>query len=457
MQKIYDEVGTLDQRCYEKFALSEDILMEHAAEGMANFIRKNFARNSSIIIVVGSGNNGADGIACARLLHGDYKVALLYAKEPKSPMAQLQAKRVNALGITEITALHECDVIVDAVVGTGFSGAFSDSISTLINQMNDAKAYKIACDVPSGMQFFANVTLTMGALKKSLFLDGVKDIVGEIEVINLGIARQFYEEESNWNLLDFSDMKLPHRNKKDSHKGSFGHLAVISGEKVGASIISASAALRFGTGLVTLVGFNDVHNLNIPHSLMYSHTLPANTTAIALGMGLGFEFSDAELTSFLQHKLPLLLDADIFHMTIILELLKQKNIVLTPHPKEFVTLLKICNLAEISVDKLQKDRFKYVEMFCHAFPNSVLLLKGANVIIGKGEQFFINPHGDAKLAKGGSGDVLSGLIAALLAQGYTTLEATISASLAHTKLSKNYTHSNFSLTPEDLIEGIGYL
>lgn len=457
MQKIYDEVGTLDQRCYEKFSLSEDLLMEHAAEGIANFIRKNFALNSSIIIVAGSGNNGADGIAAARLLHGDYKVSLLYAKAPKSPMALLQTKRVDALKIKTITTLHKCDVIVDAVVGTGFNGTLNENIAILMKEINQSKAYKIACDVPSGMQFIADTTLTMGALKKSLFLDSAKDIVGEIQVINLGIARQFYEENSNWHLLDLEDLKLPFRDKEDGHKGSFGHLAVISGEKIGASIICASAALRFGAGLVTLVGFHDMRQINIPYSLMYSHTLPANTTAIALGMGLGFELSDTELSGFLQHNLPLLLDADIFNMDIITELLKQKDVVLTPHPKEFVTLLKICNLANISVNALQKERFKYVEMFCDAYPNIVLLLKGANVIIGQGKEFFINPHGDVKLAKGGSGDVLSGLIGALLAQGYTTIEAAISASLAHTKLSQNYTHSNFSLTPEDLIEGIGYL
>ena len=138
-------------------------------------------------------------------------------------------------------------------------------------------------------------------------------------------------------------------------------------------------------------------------------------------------------------------------------MLFRSNVVITPHPKEFVSLLKLTNLADISVATLQENRFKYTELFSSNFPNVVLLLKGANVIIAQGEQFYINPHGTSILAKGGSGDVLSGLIGALLAQGYTALEATISASLAHTKLAKNYTGSDFSLTPEDLIAGIGEL
>ena len=463
MQKIFDEVGSLDARCYEKFHLSEDLLMEHAANGMAEWIRKNFANKSKIIIVVGSGNNGADGIALARLLHGRYSVSLLFAKEPKSPMALLQAKRSASLGVPIINELQECDVLVDAVVGTGFEGEFNTKLTELFNVLNAATAFKIACDIPSGLRpdgtaanaaFMADVTLTMGALKKSLFLDESKDLVGEIEVLDLGIDRKFYETTTSWQLLEPQDLQLPHRNKQNSHKGSFGHLAVLSGEKVGASVLAAQAALRLGAGLVTLVTHEPPH---IPYEIMYSNALPKNTSAIALGMGLGESFSDMELSECLNNKLPLIVDADIFYMPLILELLKRSDIVLTPHPKEFVALLKLTGLADISVEELQKRRFEFVELFCKHYPNAVLLLKGANVIIAQNEAFFINPHGSSKLAKGGSGDVLAGLIGSLLAQGYSALNAAINASLAHTTLAQNYTLSDFSLTPNDLIEGIGKL
>ena len=112
------------------------------------------------------------------------------------------------------------------------------------------------------------------------------------------------------------------------------------------------------------------------------------------------------------------------------------------------------NLADISVDELQKNRFKYVKLFCEKYPDVTLLLKGSNVIIGKDDKFFINPHGTSILAKGGSGDVLSGLIGALLAQGYSCLDSAINASLAHAKLALNYKGSDFSLIPDDLINGI---
>jgi len=470
MQKLFDEVGTLDKRCYEEFGLSEDILMEHAANGIAEYIRSKFAKNSSVLVICGSGNNGADGIALARLLYGDYDVKLFYVKEPKSQMAVLQDKRAHKLGLRVTIELNECDVIVDALYGTGFKGEFNYEAKAVMQTINKLNAYKIACDIPSGLKqngerdkdiFIADITLTMGALKKSMFLDNAKDFVGEIRVLNLGITREIYEGETKWNLLDMQDLQLPYRTQKDSHKGSFGHLALACGSKSGASILSAKAALRFGTGLVTLVGYEKE---SIPHAIMYSHFLPKTTTALACGMGLGDEFSDKEMTKFLDNDFPLVGDADIFHMPILLEILKRQKIVLTPHAKEFVSLLKQTKLADISVEELQKNRFKYVELFCTKFPHATLLLKGANVIIacgsasaGHGDKFYINPHGTSALAKGGSGDVLSGLIGALLAQGYSPLESAINASLAHTKLVQNYIGADFSLTPEDLIAGISKL
>lgn len=454
MQKLFDEVASLDKRCYEEFFLSEDILMEHAAEGMAEYIRNNFKKNAKIIIVCGSGNNGADGIALARLLHGDFDTSLFYAKKPTSKMALLQQKRALGIGVRECTKLQSCEVLVDAIVGTGFSGEFNEELIGIIQEMNTLEAFKIACDVPSGYKFIADVTLTMGALKKSMFLDSAKEFGGEIKVLDLGVSRNVYEKESNYKLLDLDDLRLPLRAKKDSHKGSYGHLAIASGQKSGASIMSALSALRFGSGLVTLVGFEKIE---IPHILMYSHEVPKNTTALALGMGLGEEFSAQELEKFLDNSLPLIADADIFHMQAALDILKREEVVLTPHAKEFVSLLKRVELADITVDELQKERFGYVEMFCKKYPHVTLLLKGANVIIGRGDEIFVNPHGTQALAKGGSGDVLSGLIGALLAQGNSALDAAINGSLTHAKLALNYDGADFSLTPDDLINEISRL
>ena len=464
MQKLFDEIGFLDKRCYEEFGLSEDILMEHAASGMAEYIRNKFEKKSKIIVVCGSGNNGADGIALARLLHSDYNVRIFFVKEPKSPMAILQNARAHAIGVKVTIELYHCDVLVDAIVGTGFKGAFNYEANAVMQTINKLKAYKIACDIPSGLQvnggcdantFVADISLTMGALKKSMFSDSAKEVVGEIKVLDLGVTRSVYETQSKWNVLDISDLKLPYRNKKNTHKGSYGHLAIPCGNKHGASMMSGLAALKLGSGLVSLVSFKEPYNM--PCSLMHSQKRPLNATALACGMGLGIDFCDEELREFLDNSLPMIIDGDIFNMEILLEVLERENVVITPHPKEFVSLLHRTNIADVSIKELQDNRFKYSEEFCKKYPNVTLLLKGANVIIGRGGEFFINSHGTSALAKGGSGDVLSGLIGALLAQGYKPLNAAINASLVHTQLVQNYKGADFSLTPDDLIEGIGNL
>ncbi|WP_304544902.1 NAD(P)H-hydrate dehydratase [Sulfurimonas microaerophilic] len=451
MQNIFDEVGSLDRKCYEEFALSEDLLMEHAADGMADFIKNNYSRGATVLVVCGGGNNGADGLALARILHKDYEVKVFMAKEAKSEMAKLQLLRSQKVGVSFVDQLFNTEIIVDAILGTGFSGELSSELTQTLETLNNYKAVKIACDIPSGYKFNADYTLTMGGLKKSLYEDKVKDIVGEITVLDLGVAREIYESDSKIKLLEESDLQLPNRKKQNTHKGSYGHLAVISGEKTGASVMSAQAAFRFGTALVTLLS-NE--NINAPYEIMQSHQLPSSASAIALGMGLGVEFSQSELERFVSNGHPLLLDADIFYHPLLSSLLGRKNVVITPHPKEFCEVLKQCNLVEISVEELQQSRFEYAQLFSKHFPQVTLVLKGTNVIISQGEQIFVNPYGTNVLAKGGSGDVLAGLIAGLLAQGYAPLDAAISGSLAHTQLAKSYKGADFSLTPIDLIDGI---
>jgi hydroxyethylthiazole kinase-like uncharacterized protein yjeF len=460
MQNLYNEVASLDRRCYEQFKLSEDILMEHAANGMADYIHSHYSDDKKIIIICGAGNNGADGIALGRLLHIGYDVSLLLPFGAKSEMAKLQLLRSKALHVKIIEYLEPCDILVDALFGSGFSRTFDKKTQNLLGKMNTMDAVKIACDMPSGLHldgtledssFIADITLTMGALKRGMYSDKAKEIIGEIHVLDLGISRHIYELESAWQLLDCDDLNLPYRHSQNSHKGSYGHLSVICGEKEGAAIIAGASALRFGAGLVTLVS-NE--NVNIPYELMQSHLLPSNTSAIAVGMGLGQEFSENELFDFLNNELPLILDADIFSHPMLLLLLKRKNTILTPHPKEFITLYKACGLGEISIESLQDSRFEYVENFCKAYPHITLLLKGANVIIAEDKQFFINPHGSNILSKGGSGDVLAGIIGALLAQGSATLDAAINGSLAHTKAAQNLTCNTYAMTPNDLIESL---
>lgn len=459
MEKVFDEVNSLDKRCYEYYGLSEDILMEHASSSMLRVIEKKFEKNSKVLIVSGAGNNGADGIALARLLQGKYDVTLFLPFGAKSSMAKLQLKRLELLDV-DLTISYNLkdtyyDVVVDCLFGSGLNRELDSASVKIIEQLNSMDGFKLSCDIPSGIDkdgkiqstaFKSDSTITMGALKKSLYSDSAKEYVGEISVANLGVQRVNYEIDSDCYLLQSSDLKLPNRVSQNTHKGSFGHLSVVVGEKSGAGIISSMAGFSFGAGLVTAI----TQNQNLPFHIMQSQTLPSNTTAIAIGMGLGKQYDK----TLLQNDIPKLFDADMFYDTDILNFLDKDNIVLTPHPKEFANLLSITSTANIDVKTLQKDRFYYLNMFCQKYPKVVVVLKGANTLIGLDEQIYINPLGSSKLSFGGSGDVLSGLIASLMAQGYSCLEASISGTLAHSIASQNYSKNDYALNPEDLIKEI---
>ncbi len=467
MRPLYKSCYPLDNRCYEDYALTEDILMEHASMGMANYIKSNFSEGSSVLIVAGVGNNGADGIVLARLLQEAYNIKLYLPFGVSSIMAEIQLERVQYLDINFVDEVEEADVVVDAIFGAGLSRELDEQTRKLIVELEALKGFKIACDVPTGididgnplpMALFVDVTITMGALKECLYSDMAKDYVGEIICVDLGVSEKKYTQgfDTDIYLLEKHDMKLPSRKRANTHKGSFGHLAVMVGEKEGASIMAGLSALRFGVGLVTMVG-EEIEG-SLPFALMQDSDLPENSTAIALGMGYE-DFDEELIEEVVESKLPVVLDAGIFWDEIILEILEQKerDIVLTPHPKEFVNLWNMTIDTPLSIAVLQANRFEKVRVFCTLFPHVTLLLKGANMIIAHGESLFVNPYGSAKLSKGGSGDVLSGLIGALLAQGYDILTATIQASLALTAGAEAYKGGSYSMLPNDLINEISGL
>lgn len=465
MQKVFENCYALDTKCYEQYGLTEDILMEHAAAGMANHIRSHFAKDSSVLIVAGKGNNGADGIVLARQLHGDYDVKLCVPFGVKSEMAIIQLERATLLGIKVLDVLSDADIVVDALFAAGLNKPLNESTVHVLHQLNAFKGYKIACDLPTGvgkyglmpMAFMADVTLTMGARKEALFLDENKDAVGQVFCIDLGVSALFYEGESHACLLEESDLKLPSRTRQNSHKGSFGHTAVFCGEKEGAGIISGMAAASFGAGLTTLVVHEKVSS---PPYLMHSTVVPDNASALAIGMGLGCHFESEFLQKYvLKSHLPIVLDADSFYSKEILSVLEQKDreIVITPHPKEFVVLWKILTEEQLTVTEVQSKRFEIVRKFNAQYPHVTLLLKGANTLIMQEDRLYINPLGCSKLSKGGSGDVLSGLIVSLLAQGYTGIDAAIQASLALVIAANNYEGASYAMLATNIIDEIGKL
>ena len=465
MKYLFQEVNSLDKRCYEKLCLSEDILMEQAAMALAKEVKQCAKKRDTILFMCGPGNNGADGITAARILAAEYNVFVYIPLGVKSAMAKLQLQRLEALHVEVVSSLLDVDIYVDALFGSGLKRDLDEQVIEIIQTVNSKDACKIACDSPTGIDksgsistvcFKADTTVTMGALKESLYSDEAKDFVGKIKVANLGISRKNYETKSNAYLLEESDLELPYRKISRVNKGDFGHVAVIGGQKEGASILAATAAFNFGAGLVSIC---NEKRTNIPLSIMHSESLPQKCNVVVAGMGLGSAYSNEKLHDFLlSHEKPLVVDADLFSHEIIKEILEQKKeIVLTPHPKEFTSLLALLGIANVTTAQVQKERFKWAREFSKRYPNAVLVLKGANTIITHNEMLYVNSLGTQKLAKGGSGDVLAGMIGSLLAQGYTPIKAAYNASLAHALVAKKIKCSSFGLSPIDLCEGLKWL
>ena len=461
MKNLYLDTRVLDERAGEKFNLSEELLMENAAAGIANFIRKKFKKSERVLGICGSGNNGADVLCALRMLEGEFECEFILASQSLKPLAAKQLERAKFAGVRESkdieSSLNSTKCVIDGLFGSGLNRNLDEKHIELISKINASPAYIIACDMPSGLNsegkvlgacVKADATITMGARKLALYSDAAKDYVGKIKLATLGISAQNYECESDYHLLEKCDLMLPNRKNQCVNKGDFGHVFIISGEHIGASKLCAKAAFAFGAGLVSVIG---EQGLNLPTHIMQASKISEKMNAGALGMGLGKKGVEELEVQILKAK-KLVLDADIFYSPKMLDLLSE-NCVLTPHPKEFCSLLKICKMADIDVQILQENRYAYARAWSEKF-KAVLVLKGANTIIAKDGQIYVMPYGKSALAKGGSGDVLSGLVLALLAQGYEPLNAAISATLAHALSLRNFDKNSYALEPTDIIKGV---
>ncbi|MCQ2862745.1 NAD(P)H-hydrate dehydratase [Helicobacter pylori] len=461
MLSVYEKVNALDKRALEEWLLSEDVLMENAAMALERAVLKNASLGAKVIILCGSGDNGGDGYALARRLIGRFKTLVFEMKLAKSPMCQLQKERAKKVGVVikaweEKNEDLECDVLVDCVVGSAFKGGLEPFLD--FESLSQKARFKIACDIPSGIDskgrvdkraFKADTTISMGAIKSCLLSDRAKDYVGELKVGHLGVFNQIYEIPTETFLLEKSDLKLPLRDRKNAHKGDYGHAHVLLGKHSGAGLLSALSALSFGSGVVSVQALEcEITSNSKPLELVFCENFPKKLSAFALGMGL--ENIPKDFKKWLGLA-PCVLDAGVFYHKEVLQAL-EKEVILTPHPKEFLSLLKSVGI-NISMLELLDNKLEIARDFSQKYPKVVLLLKGANTLIAHQGRVFINNLGSVALAKAGSGDVLAGLIVSLLSQNYTPLDAAINASLAHALAGLEF-KNNYALTPLDLMEKI---
>lgn len=498
MEYIFEQVKDIEKEIAaflsEDEKVAESLMIENAAMALEKAVHKACSKSGAVVTVLcGSGNNGADGYTLCRRLCGMYKLYAVPVKEPKSWHCVTAFNNLKKLDCSIITtdyqsAISSSDVIIDCIFGTGFHGLVDENIQNLFSLCNKSKAYRIACDIPSGLDatagnivsmslkekksfvFAADKTVSMGGHKIGLFSDVAKDLVGKIRTASIGVSDNVFDSiaaklraGNEIFLLKKEDAVIPFRNEKNSHKGDFGHVCVIAGNKAGAAILCASSAFKVGAGLSSLVikENTDFENFKIPASIMISSSVPEKADTFVAGPGFGRSNDIEQVISKIDDKkAAVVFDADALYyketFDFILRNSESKNplrVVLTPHPKEFVQLLKLCDLGEYSVQEAASNRLQLVRKFCTKFKNTVLVLKGANVFIGINDKVYVCTYGTQALSKGGSGDVLAGTIAGLLAQKYDAKDAAVTGVLMHALASRKI-KENYSLTPELLIENL---
>lgn len=483
MQKIFQYPSELERSVKEAYSIPPFLMMENAAKSIVELILKLSDSNKKrVLIVCGKGNNGGDGYAVARMLLDKLEVFVYQAEPPKTEEALTQSQMYKLSGTmgTTFDVLKDyskkADFIVDCIYGIGFHGELTSPAKEIIDVLNESKAVKIACDIPSGLYFKADYTITMGEQKLALYSDKAKECCGKIIVAELGIPRTQFEQygDAAAFLVEESDMRLPFRKKRAAHKGTYGHTTIFAGEKSGAGIIAATAAMTFGSGLTTLLKteHSNLEQFKINPELMISTTIPPKTTAVLIGSGLG-PFTQNIKNEFLQWfdsaKNPgVVVDADLFGDESLVSFLKKLNsredarIILTPHLSELVRLLKAVKKdfpSEIPDEWTNVElhtfdctvRADVGKTLTSLFPHTTIIMKSANTFIASEKEIYIITDGCQSLAKGGSGDVLAGMTASLLAQGYSSKDAAITACEQHALASKKFGEDAYNLTPTSLI------
>jgi ADP-dependent NAD(P)H-hydrate dehydratase / NAD(P)H-hydrate epimerase len=447
------QVKALDANHIHLKGISSLELMERAATGFVDWWRsREFEKENPVHVFCGAGNNGGDGFAIARLLHqSDFQVQVYKCFEDSYRMSGDALKNFHLLPEEiELKSWKEFEskpneIVIDCFLGVGFQGELRSEAQEIISKINSFRGMVISVDIPSGIPademlkgtcVKADYTVTFAFPKLSLLFPEHGQFTGELVLVDIGIGDEEYLPfESPYFFLRKKDITGFHQKySRFSHKGDFGKVFIIAGSigKMGAAILSAMAALRSGSGLVTaLIPESERHifQIALPEA-MCQFELPFDFSgydAIGLGPGMGFE-KKAELlkTLFESYRKPMVLDADAITLLgehpELLPLLP-KGSILTPHLKEFDRILgKTDN---------HKERLHKAAQFCKKW-NLNLLIKGANSVIclADGRQIF-NSTGTSYMATAGSGDVLTGMITSFLGQGYSPEAAMICGVYQH--------------------------
>ncbi len=474
-----DQMRQIDSETINNYGIPGPELMENAGRGIAQHISdkiRSNANNTRVVIICGKGNNGGDGFVVGRHLQNDNTEVTIYFMGPVEKLssdAKLNYNRAlkEGLPLLEIKTIDDlpdslnCDLIIDAIFGTGFTGAPRGLSGELISYINKQNISVASVDMPSGLNadtgqhegavIRADYSFTLALPKYGLYLSPGRELAGEVTIVPIGIPEEVISKFDFKTELITSQLVsslLPYR-KPDGHKGDFGKLFLIAGSlgMTGAAALAAKSALRSGCGLVK-IGCPRTVLPTIAHLAMEATLWPLpdvakkgalakrglgeilnivkDHNAIAIGPGLGQHRETKDLIRRLIPKLevPAVIDADglnaIVGFTDIFKAVKVP-MVLTPHPGEFNRLTG----KPVPIDI--HERIKVATEFAKTY-NTTLVLKGSPTIVADPDgNCYLNPTGNNGMATGGSGDVLTGAIGAFLAGGLSAVDAAVCGVYIH--------------------------
>ncbi len=465
-----EQMKNIDRRAIREFGIPGPVLMENAAAALLAEMERFFdgLTGVKVGVICGKGNNGGDGLALARRLSirgVPVRVALLapfssVSGEAKINLSILRKTDVEILPNASTRKISDViswsDVLVDAMLGVGLSSPLKGIYAQAVEQINSSGRPVVAVDIPTGIDadtgavmgaaVLADLTVTMAFLKRGLVLYPGAHFAGTIRVADIGIPSAVVEREKiTVRLLNqgYAWAGIRHR-YPDTHKGDYGHLMVLAGSpgKAGAAVMAARGAIRTGAGLVSVATPNSIVPI-IQQQIFEAMCIPSaegtdgtigigaegellkaaeKMSACAIGPGLSTHYETVQVVRNLIQRfaIPMVIDADglnaIAGSVNVLKKVKAPAI-LTPHPGE------MGRLAGLSSVDVQKDRIKIASDFAVKY-KVILVLKGAGTVVaGPDGEVFISTTGNAGMATGGTGDVLTGMIGSLLAQDYPAIQA----------------------------------
>ncbi len=487
-----EEMMNADKKMAELYGMPTLILMEHASIRLFEEMEKRDLLGGKIVIVCGKGNNGGDGYALARLLFmkgADVSIINAFSMAPTAHDALVNYKICRNLGIrfTDTKALPYADVIVDAIFGIGMNNRLNEFCSEIINKINTSSAYKISVDLPSGAygDFLvqknvcvkADLTVTFASLKPALVFYPSSYSCGEIVCVDIGIKDDCFGGRSYVIDRDYIAKTIPER-CKDGHKGSFGRVLCVAGSKsfTGAAFMCGQAAMRTGCGTVKLCvpeSIADIIEMKTTEVMVVScpdngfgqisetaaGEIIKNATeadAIVFGCGMGRYSGAYEILEkiLLTVNVPVVIDADgIYALAQNIDILKSAvcPVILTPHVGE------MSYLTGIDSSELVSGAIACASDFSKKYGVTLCLKNARTVVALPDGSTYVNVMGNSGMAKGGSGDVLAGMIGSFAAQGADFCSAAVLGVGLHAMAGDAAAeiYGEYSVTPLDVIENIG--